>query len=121
MNGKQFILVLVVLAALVAGGWGVMKWQRGSYEVADARVGQKLLPGFKVDEVAEIAIVEPGATLTLARTDKGGRSGTRRPSGQRRGDPRPVKLEALKAPRPRASPTRCGRACSLRRPAAPRS
>jgi hypothetical protein len=71
MSGKQFILVLVVLAALVAGGWSVMKWQRGSYEVADARVGQKLLPGFKVNEVAEIAIVEPGATLTLARTDKG--------------------------------------------------
>ena len=71
MNGKQFILVLVVLAALVAGGWSVMKWQRGSYEVADTRVGQKLLPGFKVDEVAEIAIVEPGATLTLLRTDKG--------------------------------------------------
>ena len=71
MNAKQFILVLVALAALVAGGWGVMKWQRGSYEVADARVGQKLLPGFKVDEVAEIAIVEPSATLTLLRTDKG--------------------------------------------------
>lgn len=71
MNGKQLILVLVALAALVAGGWGVMQWQRGSYEVADARVGQKLLPGFKVDEVAEIAITEPGATLTLVRTDRG--------------------------------------------------
>jgi len=71
MNRRQFLLVLVVLAALVAGGWGVMKWQRGSYEVADTRVGQKLLPGFKVDEVAEIAIVDPGATLTLVRTDRG--------------------------------------------------
>jgi hypothetical protein len=71
MSGKQFLLVLVALAALVAGGWSVMKWQRGSYEVVDARVGQKLLPGFKVDEVAAITINEPGATLTLARTDQG--------------------------------------------------
>lgn len=71
MNGKQLLLVLAVLAALVAGGWGVMKWQRGSYEAVDARVGQKLLPGFKVDEVAAITIIEPGATLTLVRTDQG--------------------------------------------------
>jgi Domain of unknown function (DUF4340) len=71
MNGKQLLLVLAVLAALVAGGWGVMKWQRGSYEAVDARVGQKLLPGFKVDEVATITIAEPGATLTLVRTDQG--------------------------------------------------
>jgi hypothetical protein len=71
MDRKQFILVLLVLAALVAGGWGVMKWQRGRYEVADSRVGQKLLPGFKVDAVGEIVIAEPGATVTLLRTDKG--------------------------------------------------
>ena len=71
MNAKQFVLVVVVLAALVAGGWTVMKWQRGSYEVADARVGQKLLPGFKVDDVAAITITEPGASLALVRTDKG--------------------------------------------------
>jgi hypothetical protein len=71
MSRNQFIVVLVALAALVAGGWYVLKWQRGSYEVADSRVGQKLLPGFKVDDVAEIEIVEPAGTVTLVRTDRG--------------------------------------------------
>lgn len=71
MDRKQFVLVLLVLAVLAAAGWGVMKWQRGSYETADARVGQKLLTGFKIDEVGEIGIVEAGATATLVRADHG--------------------------------------------------
>jgi hypothetical protein len=71
MNGKQFLLALVALAVLVAGGWAVFNWKRASYEVADSRVGQKLLPGFKVDEVGEIVIVEPAGTATLVRADRG--------------------------------------------------
>jgi hypothetical protein len=71
MNGKQFLLALVALAVLVAGGWAVFNWKRATYEVADSRVGQKLLPGFKVDEVGEIAIVEPAGTVTLVRADRG--------------------------------------------------
>jgi hypothetical protein len=71
MSGKQFILVLAALAVLVAGVWGTLKWQRTNYEVADSRIGQKLLTGFKVDDVAQIEIVEPGATLVLVRTEQG--------------------------------------------------
>jgi hypothetical protein len=71
MSARQFLLVLVALAVLVAGGWAVFNWKRASYEVADSRVGQKLLPGFKVDEVGEIAIVEPAGTVTLVRGEQG--------------------------------------------------
>jgi hypothetical protein len=71
MDRKQFILALVALAVLVAAGWGVMKWQRGGYEAADSRVGQKLLPGFKVDDVAQIEIVEAAGSVTLVRTERG--------------------------------------------------
>ena len=71
MNRQQFIVVLAVLVALVAAGAGVAWWKRSSYEVADARVGQRLLEGFKVDEVAEIALAGPKETVTLARGDVG--------------------------------------------------
>jgi hypothetical protein len=71
MTRNQFILVLVALAVLAAGVWGVLKWQPTGYEVADSRVGQKLLAGFRVDDVAQIEIVEPAATVTLVRTDRG--------------------------------------------------
>ena len=71
MNRQQFIVALAVLVALVAAGAGVAWWKRSSYEVADARVGQRLLEGFKVDEVAEIAIAGPKETVTLVRGDAG--------------------------------------------------
>jgi hypothetical protein len=71
MTGRQFILALVALAVLGAGVWGALKWQRSGYEAADSRVGQKLLAGFKVDDVAQIEIVEPGSAVTLVRTDRG--------------------------------------------------
>lgn len=71
MDRRQFILVLVALVVLVAGGWGVVKWQRGGYEAADSRVGQKLLPGFRVDDVAQIEIVDAAGTVTLVRSERG--------------------------------------------------
>jgi hypothetical protein len=71
MTRNQFILVLVVVAALAAGVWGVLKWQRAGYEVADSRVGEKLLAGFRVDDVSQIEVVEPAGTVTLVRSDRG--------------------------------------------------
>lgn len=71
MSGRQFVLVLVALAVLAAAGWAVYDWKRASYEVADSRVGQKLLPGFRIDEVGEIAITAGSGTVTLVRSDRG--------------------------------------------------
>jgi hypothetical protein len=71
MNRKQFILALAALAVLVGLGWGVFHWQRAGYEAVDARVGTKLLEGFRVDDVAEIGIAESGGTVTLVRGDRG--------------------------------------------------
>ncbi len=70
MTGKQFLLVLVALAVLVAAGLGLQSWKRSTYQVADLRVGQKLVD-FRVDDVAEIRIVEPKATATLVRGERG--------------------------------------------------
>ncbi len=71
MTGKQFLLVLAALVVLVAAGFYLQSWKRASYQVADTRVGQRLVEGFKVDDVARIDIVEPKATVTLVRGERG--------------------------------------------------
>jgi Domain of unknown function (DUF4340) len=71
VNQKQFILVLIVLVVLVAGGAGVAWWKRASYEVADTRVGQKLIADFKVADVTQIAIADAQGAVTLARGERG--------------------------------------------------
>ncbi len=71
MSGKQFLLVVAVLVLLVAGGAGVAWWKRSTYEVVDARVGQRLVPGLKVDDVAAIVIADAQGTVTLVRGDRG--------------------------------------------------
>jgi hypothetical protein len=68
---KQFLLVLVALAVLVGAGFWLQSWKRSSYQAVDTRVGQRLVEGFKVDDVATIEIVEPKATVTLVRGERG--------------------------------------------------
>jgi hypothetical protein len=70
MTGKQFVFVLLALGLLVAAGVGLQAWKRSSYQAADLRVGQKLVD-FRIDDVAEIRIVEPQSTATLVRGEKG--------------------------------------------------
>lgn len=71
MNRKQFVLILAVVVLLVAGGFGVAWWQRTSYEADDARVGQKLVAAFKIDEVAEVRIADARDSATLIRGERG--------------------------------------------------
>lgn len=71
MNRKQFVLALVALAVLVGLGWGVAHWQRAGFEAVDPRVGAKLLEGFRIDDVAQIDIVEAAGTVTLVRGEQG--------------------------------------------------
>ena len=71
MSRNQFLVVLAALAVLVAGGAGVAWWKRSAYEVADTRVGQRLLEGFKVDEVAEVDVADAQGTVTLVRGEGG--------------------------------------------------
>jgi Domain of unknown function (DUF4340) len=71
MTGKQFLLVLVALAVLVAAGLALQSRKQASYQAPDTRVGQRLVEGFKVDDVVTIDIVEPKATVTLVRGERG--------------------------------------------------
>jgi len=71
VNRNQFLVILAALAVLVAGGAGVAWWKRSSYAVADSRVGQPLLQGFKVDEVARVDVADAQGTVTLVRGEGG--------------------------------------------------
>jgi hypothetical protein len=69
MTRKQFLVIVAALALLaVAGAW-IMRSQRTAWETADSRIGQRLVPGLKMDEVREIALRDGLATLTLVRRD----------------------------------------------------
>jgi len=71
MTRKQFLLALAALVVLVAAGFYLQSRKQANYQPVDTRVGQRLVEGFKVDDVAEIDIVEPKATVTLVRGDRG--------------------------------------------------
>jgi hypothetical protein len=71
VNRNQFLIALVALAVLVGGGVWLGQWKRSSYEVADTRVGQRLLEGFKVDDVAQVNVADAQGTVTLVRGEGG--------------------------------------------------
>jgi hypothetical protein len=69
MNRSQFLVLVGVLVVLIAAGAGVFWWQRGEWRTADTRVGQRLVPGLVINDVAEIRIQDPASAVTLARID----------------------------------------------------
>jgi hypothetical protein len=56
MNKKQFSILLVALAVIGTAGLLVVKRHKESWNVSEAKVGQKLLPNFRPNEVAAIHI-----------------------------------------------------------------
>jgi hypothetical protein len=67
---KQFLLILAAVIVLVGGGMGVAWWKRTSYERADARVGQRLVSGLTINDVAEVRIADARDTVTLVRGER---------------------------------------------------
>ena len=73
MNRKQFLVLLAVLALLAAAGAGVMLSDRTAWKAPDSRIGQKVIAGLKISDVAEIAISDASGELHLVRADGGWR------------------------------------------------
>lgn len=71
MSRKQFLLILAVLAVLAAAAGGVALSDRSTWSAADARAGQKAIPGLKISDVAEIAIQDASGELHLQRGPSG--------------------------------------------------
>jgi hypothetical protein len=69
MNRKQFLVL--VLALLVLGGAGLaMFWKDiAAYRATDARIGGKLLPEFKVVDVAQVRLQDAKQRTTLVRKE----------------------------------------------------
>ncbi len=71
MNRKQFAILVVVLAALVAASAGIVLSERRGNSGDSARVGQKAVPGLEVSAVAEIAIRGASGEVHLVRDAAG--------------------------------------------------
>src|SRR5262245_14814311 len=56
MNRKQFIILLLALAVISTAGLLVLNRHKQSWSVREAKVGEKLLPNFRPNEVAAIHI-----------------------------------------------------------------
>ena len=67
MNRKQFVILLVLVAIVGVAGLLVYQRNNNSWHSGGAAIGQKLLPNFSVNDVAQITIKSGTGTLTLAR------------------------------------------------------
>ncbi len=73
MTRNQFLVVLAALVVLLAAGLLLKQTRESAWHSGDSRVGQKLMPGLKLENVGTIVIQDPGATLTLVSRDGGWR------------------------------------------------
>jgi hypothetical protein len=69
MNRKQLILLIVLAAALGGLGWLAYQKKQSSFAESKVRLGEKLLPNFPLNDVAQFTIKQPKAELTLAKKD----------------------------------------------------
>lgn len=69
MNRKQLTLLIVLAAALGGLGWLAYQKQQSSYAESKVRLGEKLLPNFPLNDVAQFTIKQPKAELTLVKKD----------------------------------------------------
>ena len=71
MNRRQFLIALAVLVVLAAAGAAVVVSERSGWKSADSRAGQRVLPGLKISDVAEVAVRDAAGELHLLRGEAG--------------------------------------------------
>lgn len=69
MNRKQVLVLAAVLVAMFVAGAGVLWLERSDWRSSNSKVGEKLIPGLVVSEVAKVRIVEASETVTLNRVE----------------------------------------------------
>jgi len=69
MNRKQFLILVVALLVLGGAGFALFWQDIAAYRESGARIGGKLLPEFKVAEVAQVRLQDAKTQVTLVRKD----------------------------------------------------
>lgn len=69
MNRKQFIILLVVVVIIGAAGLMVHERNQQSWQNGGDAIGQKLLPNFAINDIAQIHIQSGTNALKLVRPD----------------------------------------------------
>ena len=69
MNRKQLIILLVLVVVVGAAGLLVRQRSNNSWEDGGTAIGQKLLPGLPVNDIAQITIKSGTSELNLVKRD----------------------------------------------------
>jgi hypothetical protein len=67
MNRKQLTLLIVLAVALGGLGWLANQRRQSSFDESKVHLGEKLLPNFPINDVAQFTIKQSKAETTLAR------------------------------------------------------
>lgn len=69
MNRRQFLILVVALLVLGGAGLAVFWQDIAAYRASGAKIGGRLLPGFKIADVAQIRLQDAKNQTTLAKKD----------------------------------------------------
>lgn len=71
MNRRQFFYVIIALVVLGGAGLALFWQDIADYRASGAKIGAKLLPDFKLADIAEVRLQDARRQVTLARKEKG--------------------------------------------------
>ena len=71
MNRKQFLILVLALIVLGGGGIALFRQDVADYRASGAKIGARLLPQFKLADVAQMKLQDAKSQVTLVRKDTG--------------------------------------------------
>jgi hypothetical protein len=70
MNRRQFLYLVIALVVLGGAGLAIVWQDLADYRASGAKIGAKLLPEFRIADVAEVRLQDARHQVTLARKEK---------------------------------------------------
>ena len=71
MNRKQFLILVIALIVLGGASFALFWQDIADYRASGQKIGAKLLPSFKVADVAQLDLKDAKSKTTLQRKDSG--------------------------------------------------